>query len=229
MGRPLHKKYFGNRNTGGTGGEGVASVTVVAGDSADYDAADTVAFSAPQITGGVRATGTLVLTDGAVTGVTVTNRGSGYTSAPTLTITTSTGTQTTLTLTAVLTSGNAARENAIKCETQYGSSGNEITTGDIVKQVGAKRFKVQSSEGTGVFKLVTTEAKNSMEMSIKATDSAGGTYLVRKISNHKVTLVPVANAHGGTSSAGSQFASGTTAKWTFGNAVANTTVKLDNQ
>lgn len=221
MGRPIQKKYFANTNyelfgTANIGGESVASVTVVAGDSAGYAAGDTVAFSAPQITGGVTATGTLVLTGGAVTGVTVTNGGSGYTSAPTLTITTSTGTQTTLTLTAVLT---ATRQNGIKCEAQIGA-GSEVTTGDIIKQVGSKRYKVQTSDGTAICKLVTTADLGANEMSITATDSAGGTYYVRKLTARKAVLVQ------GT---GTQFATGATAKWTFGSAVANTTVSIQNQ
>ena len=131
--------------------------------------------------------------------------------------------------TATLTSGAAARYNGIKAETQFGSSDAEILTGDIVKQVSTKRYKVQTSQGTGVFKLVTTEAKGTLEMSIMATDSDGGTYLVSKLTSRKAVLVPVANAHGGSSSAGAQFASGKTAKWTFGSAVASTTVTISNQ
>ena len=66
-------------------------------------------------------------------------------------------------------------------------------------------------------------------MSIKATDSAGNTYFVAKLTSRKVVLVPAANVHGGTTSAGTQFYVGTTAKWTFGSAVAGTTVTIENQ
>ena len=150
------------------------------------------------------------------TGVTVTNSGSGYTSAPTLTITTSTGTQTTLTLTAVLTTG---RQNGIKCEAQVGS-GSEVTTGDIIKQTGSKRYKVQTSDGVAICKLVTTADLGANEMSITATDSDGGTYFVRKLTARKAILV---------AGTGTQFATGSSAKWTFGSAVANTTVAIQNQ
>jgi len=57
-----------------------------------YASSDTpiVTFSAPQLAGGVRATGTVnstvVSTARTITGITVTNAGSGYTSAPTITI-----------------------------------------------------------------------------------------------------------------------------------------------
>jgi hypothetical protein len=57
-------------------------------------------------------------------------------------------------------------------------------------------------------------------MSITATDSAAGTYFVRKLTARKAVLVAVT---------GTQFATGTTAKWTFGAAVVNTTVTIANQ
>lgn len=74
MGRPLNKKYFGNRNIGtngytpavggnyggddGIGGEGVASYgTIVAGSG--WTTAPTVTFSAPNIAGGVSVAGTV--------------------------------------------------------------------------------------------------------------------------------------------------------------------------
>ena len=233
MGRPLNKKFFANTNyatfgTANVGGESVASVTVVAGDSAGYVTGEAVSFSAPQITGGAYPVATIVATAGAVTSVVITSKGSGYTSAPTATVTTAAGTQTTLTLTPVLTTGAAVRQNGIKCEAQIGA-GAEVTTGDIIKQVSGRRYKVQTSGGVGICKLVTIEAKDAGQMSIKATDSAGNTYFVAKLTARKAVLVPAANVHGDTTTIGSQFATGTTAKWTFGAAVVNTTVTIENQ
>lgn len=65
MGRPLNKKYFGNRNTGsasvttdnGIGGGAVAGVTLNA--LGDYTTRPTITFAVPTIPGGVRATGTI--------------------------------------------------------------------------------------------------------------------------------------------------------------------------
>jgi len=241
MGRPLNNKYFANVNyqdfgTANVGGESIASVanvtgltgmTYLTGGPYTILAAD---IGAPQITGGVKPVLTFQPTSATAGTVTVVSAGSGYTSAPTITVRGSLAAGSgTATPTATLTSGAAARYNGIKAETQFGSSDAEILTGDIVKQVSTKRYKVQTSQGTGVFKLVTTEAKNALEMSIMATDSDGGTYLVSKLTSRKAVLVPVANAHGGSTSAGAQFASGKTAKWTFGSAVANTTVTISNQ
>ncbi len=226
MGRPLNKKYFANTNyakfgTAGVGGESVASVTVVTGNSALYDADDVVAFSAPQISGGAAATGTIVVNGGgAVTGITVVTAGSGYTSAPTVTITTSTGTQTTLTLTAVLTSGAAARQNGLKCEAQVGA-GSEVTTGDVIKQVSTRRYKVQTSDGTAVCKLVATADLNANEMSITATDANSNAYFVTKLTAHKATLTRKVSGDG-------DFATGAAVKWTFGSAAAGV-VSIQNQ
>jgi hypothetical protein len=66
MGRPLHKKFFGNRNANtavagddGLGGKQVASVTL--GTLGSYTTRPTVTFSAPDLAGpgGVTATGTV--------------------------------------------------------------------------------------------------------------------------------------------------------------------------
>jgi hypothetical protein len=101
MGRPIKEKYFGNKNrpytnyarggNTGVGGEGVASVTF-SNSGTLYSQGTTVSFGAPNVAGGIRATGTPVIdTNGLLRGVTFTERGTGYTSAPTLTVTTATG------------------------------------------------------------------------------------------------------------------------------------------
>jgi hypothetical protein len=56
MGRPLNKKWFGNENTGGIAGSGVASVTI---DTAGTYTAGlpTVSFDPPAVSGGDTATG----------------------------------------------------------------------------------------------------------------------------------------------------------------------------
>lgn len=70
-------------------GGGISAITITSG-GANYAATDTIAFTAAP-TGGVTATGTLTLSSGVITGITLTNPGLLYTSAPTGTITTSTG------------------------------------------------------------------------------------------------------------------------------------------
>lgn len=73
----------------------VVSVRVTNGGTL-YDSDDTVAFTAAPA-GGVTVTGTLVVVNGVITGVTITNPGAGYLVAPTATITTATGSSAVLT------------------------------------------------------------------------------------------------------------------------------------
>ena len=244
MGRPINKKYFANTNyelfgTANVGGESIASVTAPAGTLGSLvNGTYTIPaanITAPNITGGAKPELTVTVTGATAYTVTVVTPGSGYTSAPTITFNGSvaggTGSATPV---ATLTSGASLRQNGIKCETQYGSGDAEILTGDIIKQVSTKRYKVQTSQATAIFTLVTNEAKGAGEMSIMATDSDGGTYLVKKLTARHAVLVPTANTHGGSSSAGSQYVSGQVAKWTFGSAVAPSgsdigTVTIQNQ
>ena len=95
MGRPINKKYFGNRNVGdpsttsddyGIGGQYVSAIaTGTAGSGYSQGLAATVA--APTITGGVTATTSVgVYANGVISGYTVTDGGSGYASAPAITL-----------------------------------------------------------------------------------------------------------------------------------------------
>ena len=228
MGRPLNKKLFGNRNTGsssttadnGIGGEGVASVTI-GGSWAGFAAGTTtVTFSAPQLPGGVTATGTAVINGGgAVTGVTITEAGSGYTSAPTVTIADSdVGGETTGTATAVLTS---TQEQSLNVYAQT-TSGGSRKVADIIAQKGSTKFRVTTADGTATCTLRTDGLSGEGTMDITATDSDGGQYWVQRISAKNCVLV--IKGSGG----GSQFANETKVPWTFGSAVANESVKLAN-
>lgn len=76
MGRPLNKKYFGNLNETGLGGESVASITVTDGGS--YTSIPGVSIDPPALPGGVTATAGLV-TMGALSAV-VNTIGTGDTS-----------------------------------------------------------------------------------------------------------------------------------------------------
>ena len=238
MGRPLNKKYFGNRNIGSTstttdngiGGQAVASIAVTGSFSGKTTGTPyAVTITSPDLPGGVQATATITFSSATAGTVTVTEGGSGYTGVPTATCTLGGGTgNPTLTATLSVDTGAVGsatnQENAIVART-YIPTGTGFSTGDIIKQVSTRRYKVKNVEGTGICKLKTTGLASAPgEMSIKATDSEGKNYLVAKLTSRLVVLVP--NAAGGT--IGTQFASGTTAKWTFGAAVANTTVTIQN-
>ena len=231
MGRPLNKKYFANTNyqdfgTANVGGESVASVAVTGTfdgkTPGTYDIPASV-ISAPQITGGAKPTMTLTYVTASTATVAVVTAGSGYTGTVTISgaaLQALGGAGTgTIVLTATMTTGATARQNGILVEAQIGA-GSEVTTGDIIKQSSARRYKVQTSDGIAVCKLVTTADLGENEMSITATDSVGGTYFVKKLTAHKVTLVPID---------GTQFDSGETAKWSFTTTVVNSQVTIANQ
>lgn len=210
MGRPLHKKHFGNTNTSNLGGEGLASVTITAGGTG-YTTGESVTISAPDLPGGTQAVATLTATAGVVDGVTVTTAGSGYTSAPTITFATGNADATG---TGVLTATNV---NAISLTAYVTGGSNEV--GDIVRQVGSRRFRVTTASGTENCKLVTSTPNAAGEMRITAVDSASGTYFISKISGRTCTVIR------GT---GTEFADGAKVGWTKGSAVLNTSVSINN-
>lgn len=199
MGRPINHRYFGDLNKNATtqgnqtGGEGVASVTIASPIAATLDAATvTVTFSAPQIAGGRRATGTAVI-DGSkdLTGITITDPGTGYTAVPTISIVDSDDSET-LSLTSgsggVTVALTASTQNALSVQARF--SGTNRTSGnDIVRQVGSKRFIVKTQDGQRVFTLVTRTPAAAGEMAIVATDADGATYWVSKLYNRTCRLV----------------------------------------
>ena len=95
MGRPIHKKYFGNRNIGtasttdnGIGGEGVASFgTIVAGSGSTTD--QDAYVSAPNIPGGVTAT---IQAHYKALSLSTTGNGAGYNFGDLVEVTTGTAT-----------------------------------------------------------------------------------------------------------------------------------------
>lgn len=184
MGRPIKKIFIGERGAGNAGGEGVASVTVVAGDSAGFVDLEPLIIPAPDLVGGVQAVGHILVAAGAVDSVVMTVVGSGYTSVPTpITVDTVAGTETTLGLTAVLTTTGAA----VIAASAY-VTGNDLSA-DMIAQKGDITYKVTTTEGTLECALVAAVPSAVGEMAIVATDSTGNTYWVTKLHNRTVRLV----------------------------------------
>ena len=126
MGRPLNKKYFGNRNIGttgtgddGLGGTAVASVTLNALGA--YTTRPTITFSDPDLLGigGVRATGTITSEVESVTAVGGTQ--TGYTVGQLVTVD---GTDAVL---RVATIGGTGGDDALTFDFTGGSRGNFTT------------------------------------------------------------------------------------------------------
>lgn len=216
MGRPIASRYFGNRNTDGVGGEGVAFANVWIAGTGYYTANVAVTFSAPQITGGTTATGTVSLNgSGNVSGIVITNAGTGYTSAPTASITGANAAPASANVALTSTVTDAITVSAYLSAADGGSS---AVASDIIKQVGARRYKVQNAQGSGKVKLVTS-APAAGECRMTATDSAGGTYYVKKLESRTACLLPVT---------GTQFAEDAHVVWTLDSATVDVSVVISN-
>ena len=214
MGRPLSKKFFGESNPDDVGGEGIASIVGVSGLTGMTAAAtvltiDAAQITAPQITGGSKPTLTFVANAATTGTVTIVTAGSGYTSAPTVSVHGNLSAGGSGVATPAVTLIVAGRANAISPQVRIAGT-NRTSGNDIVKQVGSKRFKVRSQDGSGVCKLVARTPAAALEMAIAATDSQSNTYWVKKLNKNKVQLVQ-------NSLVGSTWdiADGDTAKWTI--------------
>lgn len=200
--------------TGGTGTEGTIKINTVNGNgvalTASVQSAGALSVLPANVanvsanTGGARFSLTY-----AVNGFTVGTTGAGYLTAPNVTLSTGNATGA-----AVLTTSTG---NSIQATANVAAGGAK--TADILGQKGSKRYKVQTTDGTAVCKLVASDSPQTGEMYITATDSAGGTYYVTKLESRVAMLVR---------NTGTQFANGVPVSWNLTSAVANTSVKINN-
>jgi hypothetical protein len=239
MARSLNKKYFGNRNIGsasvttddGIGGQAVASIAVTGSFSGKTTGTPyAVTIGAPNLPNGVQATATITFTSATAGTVTVTEGGSGYTTAPTATCTLGGGTgNPTLTATLSVDSGNVGSvtndENAISM-TAY-LTGGSATAVDIIKQVSTRRYKVTDGTRTGIVELTSTAADAAGEATIVATDTLGSTYYVTKLTGRRATLTQKTGVVQSPGGATWVFITGSSAPWSF-DAATTGYVKIDN-
>jgi hypothetical protein len=232
---------FNVAKTSGTAYSSTITVTLASAGSG-YVSGNTITLDGANL-GGVTTTndltftiGTFVATSGTIASITITNKGSGYAAAPTLTLTV--GTKGTLTVTPVLTIDTGAvgsstyRENAIIAYAYINGALREV---DLVKQISSKRYKVNYS-GTNYTARIRYDAvadgtagyttAEGYELNIVALDSAGGSYLVRKLYNRTCTLNPVAISRL-SASAGSAITAGVQTKWSFASATTSV-VQIEN-
>jgi len=99
-------------------------------------------------------------------------------------------------------------------------TGGSASSGYATKQTGSTTFKITTGDGTADLKL-TAAASGSLtagQCQLTATDSAGGTYYVSKITNNYVTI--------GALGTGSQFAVGDKALWVTSSPTINVSVSI---
>ena len=118
----------------------VISTTITAGGSG-YSSSPTVAFSAP--TSGVTATGTAVITGGAVSAINITNAGEGYTSAPTITFSGGGGSSATATATIASTSVRVNFKNHAMYDTD-----NNVTISGAISTIGSSALNGAMTDST---------------------------------------------------------------------------------
>ena len=214
MGRPIKSKYFGNRNAGSVGGEGIASVAVGGSPGTGWTTGTVVTIStSSQITGGISATGITVVTGSTLSGITIVNSGSGYTTSTGLVYTfTNGGTIGTAAFTPTLTAVTPDAIVASAITVVAGSAKNV----DILDQKASHRYRVANADGTTVCKLVAAAPAVFGEMTIIATDSYGSTYYVTKLTARKALLTRF------TLNGTWEYATGTQTKWTLNSASLGT-------
>ena len=188
----------------------------------------TVAAGNPaSFTGGSGTGATANITYG-VSGIVVTEKGSGYTSVSDAAITFSGGAAAatpvlTTTPPDPITGSSTYQENAIAITAFVplvdtggwvsGYSGSSAVPADIIRQSGNGKFIVRTAEGVGRVKLVGYLGSNvtpaAGEATITATDYNGGIYYVTRISDRRCNII------GYTGSGFTTGATGINVPWTF--------------
>lgn len=158
----------------------------------------------------------VVATFGQYLGVTVTGANTGTAAVATTALTTVVNTNNT---TGSINTG--IKMTAFLEAADGGIAARQLT--DIIKQVSGTRYKVENQDGTGIVRLTSGSITVGTGI-ITATDSAGGTYWVTKLTGHKATVVP---------NTGTQFPLNADStpqqiRWVLDTAVLNTSVKIDN-
>ena len=146
-------------------------------------------MSAPQLSNGTTATIDTVhlFANGAVKALTISNRGAGYTAAPTVTFFEG---NTTPAAATIAIDASTTRANSILANCFFTGSSFGVTTADLLKARGARTFVAKNLAGTSeTLKLVTSPNNNPYiggQMTITATFADDSTFSIAKITGRKV-------------------------------------------
>ena len=151
--------------------------------------------------------------------ITITEQGSGYTNAADAAITFSGGTGAATTVLGTDTGDVSTVTNQENSITMIGYlTGGSAIQVDILRQVSTNRYKVTDGTLTGIVQLQPSLANAAGECSIVATDPAGDTYFVTKLTARRATL---------TQGTGTVYTTGNSVPWTFDTATS-TMCKITN-
>jgi hypothetical protein len=199
----------------------VASVTVA--NKGDFPYADGALVTSAQATTSTTGSGaglTIAISAYEAKTTVITQKGSGYKTAPTA----ATGPSQSVTLGAVtLTTDSGAvgsatnQENAIIIYANTSSGGTTGLAGDIIRQVSTNRYKVKTADGIKICQL-TNDSTPAPGFAYIVATATGGTYYVTKLTSRKATLV---------AKTGDEALDGKTVPWSFSAGTA-TTVQIEN-
>jgi hypothetical protein len=121
-------------------------------------------------------------------------------------------------LSPAVTTGNTIQGNA------WVTVGAQAKVADINRQKSTKKYRVTNADGTDVVLLDASAATianggpaNIGTMTITATDSAGGTYHIKKLFDRTAVVYP---------GSGTQFTENQKVSWNMNTAVASTSIKI---
>lgn len=219
--------------TAGTSAGAAATVSTTPTAKGSYTDATMPAAAQATTTVGGGVGATVAVATYEVLSVTITEKGSGYSTVADAAPTFSAGTSTATGDSVLETDGTGiyefgTNENAITISAYLpttaatglisGAGGAASKNGDIQKQVHTSRYVVENADGVGKVRLVAA-APAAGEANIIAEDSDANTYYVIKLTRHRATLVPID---------GTQFVANQSVPWTFDAATVNSTVKIRN-
>ena len=208
MGRPLNKKYFGNRNVG-VGGEGIASYTLpgqLGSIEVDTDSGQpTLTIPAPTLPGGVQATATVTWEVESITINTDNDYGTGYVEGETVTFSGATGVTATITVVAdditVITPVNRGSFTTIPTNTSYnviGAVGNDAQA-EIKWRV---KTIAMTAQGSGYTTAPTLSWTAGLAGPISGTSPGAPTAVLTTANSENAIVIRAKTTSGGTSQAG---------------------------
>jgi hypothetical protein len=247
-GTPMTLGSTGSATHGGVGIGSVyapvASVTVA--NKGDFPYADGALVTSAQATTSTTGSGaglTIAINAYEAKATVITEKGSGYVSAPTA----ATGPTQSVSLgTVTLTTDSGGKDgNNLNVDTNQDNaiiihakttSGGTVQIGDIQAQKTSRRYKVKTNDGVAVCKLVASNTPAFGEAYILATDHTGASYWVTKLTAHRATVIPRGDGTPDFPAIGTGYNSEVQAQhvgWTFGTAHATSglaigTVKIEN-
>jgi hypothetical protein len=207
-------------NTNGTGNVSAINIT----NRGSWTSIDGTGITTGYSINGAGGTNAMATVKFRIKSIAVTEKGSGYVTAPSLSWSVVNGGTMPDAQTPSLTVDTGAvgsatnQENAILMTARLTGGSAQIV--DIIRQVSTNRYKVTDGTRVGIVTLKSSVATAAGEGSVRLVDTDGGTYFATKLTAHKATI---------TRGTGTQaaFTTGSAVKWNMDAATADSLL-IDN-